>query len=380
MELAHLVPTGTPVDSTYGELQVRGRVLQENHMDEFTTAKQRKPGRNLRRIVALATVLVVVFIGYRCGLHRLPAALNSRLVSVVYMQTGDTVTKISPGDGEGLFVTPSISPNGDEAVFHGAVSGHSRIWRFTQWDGKTVALTGDDYAAVEPCYSWDGSRIVFAADRGVDQRRADMSKIANNLLKMGQMYLGGSPKVMNIYIMNSDGSDLRQLTTWKAVDVRPTFNPDGQHVLFMSTHKSGSRRKLNLYTVSVTGDEEPELVPNGERANRPWYSPDGEWIYFWREIGKRGTLCRMRSDGSEWHQLADDTGGLGSHGAFVDPGGDWLWYHSVPDAYNQIFKMPIDGGDPICVTPPGFEKEHVAHVTAARNGNITFDVLEVHKK
>jgi len=130
----------------------------------------------------------------------------------------------------------------------------------------------------------------------------------------------------------------------------------------------------------VIGDQEPQLIPNSEGANRPWYSSDGEWIYYWKEIEDRGTLCRMRSDGSDWHPLTADTGGLGSHGPFVDPHGEWLWFHSVPDTFNQIYKMPIDGGEFISVTPPGFEEEHAAHVTAAGNGNFTFDVLRVHEK
>lgn len=348
-------------------------------MNERITSHQQRI-RILRTIGRFVLALGMAVSTNGCAILRLPAALNSRLVSQVYMQTEDTLTEISPGMGEGLFVTPSISPAGDEAVFHGAVTGYSRIWRYTQEDDTTVALTDDDYVAIEPSYSWDGTRIAFAADKGIDQKREDMFKISNSLLKMGQMYLGGNPKVMNIYIMNSDGSDMRQITTWDAVDMRPTFSPDGQYILFMSTHKSGTLKKLYLYTVSVTGDEEPQLIPNSEGANRPWYSVDGEWIYYWKEIDKRGTLCRMSSDGSEWHPLADDTGGEGSHGPFIDPNGEWLWFHSIPDKYNQIFKMPIDGGDAISVTPPGFEEEHVGHVTASSNGNYTFDVLKVFKK
>ena len=350
-------------------------------MNERITSKQQKTRRTIRTLglIALALGIVAVIIFWDVIL-RLPAALNSRVVSLVYMQTGESLTEISPGDGEGLFVTPSISPEGDEAVFHGAATRYSRIWRYTLNDDTTIALTEDDYVAVEPSYSWDGTLIAFAADKGIDQKREDMFEIGNSLLKMGQMYLGGNPKVMNIYTMDPDGSDLRQITNWDAVDMRPTFSPDGQQILFMSSHESGSLKKLSLYTVSVVGDEEPRLIPNSEGANRPWYSADGEWIYYWKEIDDRGTLCRMSSDGSNWHPLADDKGGKGSHGPFVDPTGEWLWFHSVPDTYNQIFKMPIDGGDAISVTPPGFEEDHVAHVTAAINGNYTFDVLIVLEK
>jgi Tol biopolymer transport system component len=341
---------------------------------------QYKYGRRIWIIVLVTLILGLIVGTGGCAVARLPEALNSRVVSLVYMQTGDSVTEISPGDGEGLFITPSINPKGDEVVFHGALTGYSRIWRYTQEDDSSVALTDEDYVAVEPSYSWDGMLISFAADKGIDQKRTDMSEIGNSLLKMGMMYLGGNPKAMNIYIMNSDGSALRQITKWDAVDMRPAFSPDGQQILFMSSKESGSIKKLSLYTVSVKGDEEPQMIPNSEGANRPWYSVDGEWIYYWKEIDDRGTLCQMSADGSEWHPLASDTGGIGSHGPFIDSSGEWLWFHSVQDTYNQIFKMPIGGGDFVSVTPPGFEEHHVAHVTAANNGNYTFDDLIVKKK
>lgn len=318
-----------------------------------------------------------------CIVSRLVTALNSYIISEVYVQMGDTPKLISPGIGEGLFVTPNINSEGNEVIFHGAIGGYSRIWKYNLNTDTITALTDEDYVAVEPCFSWDGTQIAFAADKGIDQKREDMINISTNVLKMGMMYLGGDPDILNIFVMNSDGSNLRQITEWKAVDMRPTFSPDGQHVLFMSTYKSGTIKKRDLYKVSVSGDGEPEIIPNSEGANRPWYSADGEWIYYWKEIEDRGTLCRIKADGSEWHPIAGDTGGIGSHGPFIDPNGEWLWFHSVrekDDPINQIYKMPIDGGDSISITPLGFEREHVAHVTAASNDTYSFDVLKVLKK
>ena len=352
------------------------RWLQKEVTNEHATPQLPKSRRALRCIgYAVSAVVLVVILGI--AILWLSVQASRYVVVEAYLQTENTLSVISPGDGMGIFTTPSISPVGDEAVFHGAVTGFSRIWRYTQENGATVALTDDDYVAVQPSYSWDGTLIAFSADRGIDQQREDMSSISNNIFKLGQMYLGGNPQVMNIYIMNADGSNLRQLTTRDALDTRPTFSPDGQHILFMSTLENSSRDGLHLFTVAVAGEEVPQLIPNSEGAYRPWYSIDGEWIYYWTEIDGRGTLSRMASDGSEWHSLADDTGGKGSHGPFVDPSGEWLWFHSLPDRFNQIFKMPIHGGDPISVTPPGFEEEQVAHVTAASNGNYVFDVIRV---
>ena len=326
-------------------------------------------------------ILVALLIGIQsCVVSRLISALSSHIISEVYIQTEDTLKLVSPSIKEGLFVTPNINSNGNEVVFHGASSGFSRIWKYNLDNDTTIALTDKHFVSVEPCFSWDGKQIGFAADKGIEQEREDMKNISNNLLKMGMMYLGGDPEILNIFVMNSDGSNLRQITKWKAIDMRPTFSPDGQHILFMSTYKSGDIEKRDLFTVSVSVNEEPKIIPNSEGANRPWYSLDGEWIYYWKEIKERGTLCRMRSDGSEWNTIADDKGGVGSHGPFIDPSGKWLWFHSVRDEeipINQIFKMHVDGGEFISVTPKGFEKEHAGHVTSALNGSYSFDVLKV---
>ena len=318
-----------------------------------------------------------------CVVFRLAEALNSRIISEVYINISDKVEKISPGDNEGLFVTPNINSKGDEVIFHGGIYGHSRIWKYNTIDRSLEALTDSSYVAVEPCFSWDGSLIAFVSDKGIEQKRENMKEISTNLLKMATMYLGGSPKILNLFVMNSDGSNLRQLTNWNAIDMRPTFSPDGKHILFMSTYKSGTIKKRDLYRVSINGNEEPELIPNSEGANRPWYSADGEWIYYWKDINKRGTLCKMSSDGKDWHPLEFDKGGIGSHGPYIDPSGEWLLFHSVKDKedpINQIYKIQVDGSEIMPITPIGFEREQAAHVTAAINGNFTFDVLKVLKK
>jgi len=339
--------------------------------------------KNLNLIKHFGIILLITIFSEGCVLLRLPAVLNSRITSEVYLKINDQVMKISPGEKDGLFVTPNINPQGNEVIFHGALSGYSRIWKYSVNQKSVEALTDSSYIAVEPCFSWDGSLIAFVSDKGLEQKREDMKDISTNIFKMATMYLGGNPKILNLYVMNSDGSNLRQLTNWNAVDMRPTFSPDGKHVLFMSTFKSGTIKKRNLYKISINGDGEPQLVPNSEGANRPWYSADGKWIYFWKEIDKRGTLCKMLSDGKEWYPLKFDKGGIGSHGAFIDPTGEWLWFHSVQDKdnpINQIYKIPVDGSEIISITPIGFEREHVAHVTASLNGNFAFDVLKVLKK
>ena len=53
----------------------------------------------------------------------------------------------------------------------------------------------------------------------------------------------------NIYIVNSDGGDARQLTTNPAYDTAPIWTPDGQNIVFCSTRE----RSKDIFMVSEKG-------------------------------------------------------------------------------------------------------------------------------
>ena len=148
-------------------------------------------------------------------------------------------------------------------------------------DGKTVAfdLLGDIYTMpisggtptriseglpyeTQPRFSPDGKRIAFTADRG-----------------------GGD----NIWIMNRDGSDKRQLTneSFRLLN-QPSWSPDGQYIVakkHFTTGRSLGTGEVWLYHVS--GGDGVLLVkrPNEQHQKElgePIFAPDGKHVYFTR--------------------------------------------------------------------------------------------------
>ena len=55
-----------------------------------------------------------------------------------------------------------------------------------------------------------------------------------------------------LWIVNSDGTGLKQLTTDGANDMRPTWSPDGAHIAFVSTRDGNAE----IYVMNADGADE----------------------------------------------------------------------------------------------------------------------------
>ena len=297
----------------------------------------------------------------------------------VYVLFPDNKIKnVSPTPGEGFYGGACIHPEGTDVIFPGAAWGYSRIWKYTFATGKVSPLTPATYASINPSYSADGKRIVFASDRDLDNPRFDMFEVGRTKTH-NDGFKGGITSGSNIYVMDADGKNIRQLTTGGDYDRRPSFSPDGRTVVFLSSRGANT---LHMWTVPTDGSKPAiKLKLNGNLwAGRPRYSIDGKEIFFFSGMtdGKyvptgRHTLCRVPSSGGEWQLIKNDTVGISSHGADPDPDGRHLWYHAAANDLWSIYKLPLAGGAPVRFVPPGFEKHHIAHATIARNGCISFD-------
>jgi TolB protein len=275
-----------------------------------------------------------------------------------------TVKQITQGDG--TYIHPCIHPDGEEVVFFGGVSGPSRIWKANLITGEIIALTGPDSCSDNAVFSWDGRKIVFCSDRASGQKPARIADVAR--------FPPPKDGVINIFTMDSDGKNVRQVTFGRHQDQRPCFSPDGKTIVFAS-NRSGTIAEFRLWSVAADGGEKPRLLQRSGLAYRPWYSADGEWIYFFSDVEGRQQICKIPAEGGKFVPLANDDRGS-SRGPFVDPGGEVLLMHSNRNGIWKIWELPLDGiTPPRLLQPPGFPK--ATHPTRARNGVITFDVWRV---
>ncbi len=274
------------------------------------------------------------------------------------------VEQISAGDG--IYIHPCVHPEGGNVIFYGAVSGPPRIWKADLITGEMKPLTQPDCASDNAAYSWDGRKIVFCSDRASGRKPANIEDVAK--------FPPPEDGIINIFTMDANGEDVRQITFGPYQDQRPCFSPDGKTIAFVS-NRSGSKGEFRLWTLFVEGNKKPKLLNRDVLAYRPWWSKDGKLIYFFADVNGRQQICKIPAEGGNFVPFANDDKG-NSRGPFADPGGDVLLMHSTRDGIWKIWELPLDEKTaPRLLQPPGFPK--ATHPTRAKNGIITFDVWRV---
>jgi TolB protein len=110
--------------------------------------------------------------------------------------------------------------------------------------------------------------------------------------------------------MNIKGEDVKRLTFDPRSDRVPSWSPSGDKIIWYSREVpevAGSGNNswdgAEIYEVNIDGSNRKQLTHNLYRDHGPIYSPNGKTILF--TSGKTGTreIYRMNSDGSNIQQL-----------------------------------------------------------------------------
>ncbi len=152
-----------------------------------------------------------------------------------------------------------------------------------------------------------------------------------------------------LWMVDSDGENLRRITNFGTTTLSPDWSPDGRRVVY-SSYKTGLPRvyELNL----ETGEERQVPAPRSGDYITPSYHPDGERVVFSVVGGGQSGLytyniaegCCMESlTQSRWEDISPR----------FSPSGDRITFNSnrlglgVP----QIYTMSASGGQPQLVSP-----------------------------
>ena len=88
------------------------------------------------------------------------------------------------------------------------------------------------------------------------------------------------PSTLEIWVMNADGSNKRQITRNGKANFAPYFFPDGKRIIFSSNMEDPKGRDFDLYKINIDGSGLERITYNDTFDGFPMFSPDGKRLVF----------------------------------------------------------------------------------------------------
>lgn len=177
------------------------------------------------------------------------------------------------------------SPTGSWIAFTSNRGGNYNIWLVRSNGSGLTQLTTDRATDDQPAWSPDGTQIAFVSDRA-------------------------GPR--NIWVMNADGSGLRRVTKLACCQNRPNFSPDGSQIVFSqgAFSKVGAGSTYvgsHLWIINADGTGLRQLTTGGFTDSSPGWGARG--ILFDSDRPGPSDIWMVQPDGSELQAIPDTLGG-----------------------------------------------------------------------
>jgi Tol biopolymer transport system component len=166
----------------------------------------------------------------------------------------------------------TIAPDGT-IVFTSVRDGDMEIYAMNA-DGSAVRrLTDRPGPDGGPFFSWDGRQIAF---RGRALQPGPELADYRALLKEGWW----RPTELELFVMDRDGQNLRQVTRLGGANFAPSWHPDGRRLIFASNIADPKGRDFDLYLINIDGSGLERVTFNETFDGFPMFSPDGRQLVF----------------------------------------------------------------------------------------------------
>ena len=136
--------------------------------------------------------------------------------------------------------------------------------------GASTRLTNARGYDAEASYSPDGRWIAFSSTRQAYERT--LTPQEQKLVETDPSYFG------EIYIMRSDGSEVRRLTSVNGYDGGPFFSPDSSRIVWRRFDEQGLI--ADVYTMKLDGTDVRQITSFGAMSWAPYIHPSGRYLVF----------------------------------------------------------------------------------------------------
>ena len=176
---------------------------------------------------------------------------------------------------------PSWSPDGRSIAFQGNMAGGAEIWVIDLETRRVRQVTPTGIVATMPAWSPDGGRIAFRGYSTIGITSADGSQLDyinrpenavdsdpawspdGSKIAFSRYVYDGETAHQSIWVMDSDGYNQTRLTQWtRGIDFVPTWSPDGRHIAFAHDVEEN----YDIYVMNADGSN-PRNITNQPGIN-----------------------------------------------------------------------------------------------------------------
>lgn len=228
-----------------------------------------------------------------------------------YLKNIRQITKDFVRAGEGYF-----SPDGKTIIFQAEEKDTGnpfyQIFTMDRASGNFRRVSPGVGKTTCAYFAPDGKKVIFASshlDKDAKAHYAQELKQRDEDRKTGRRrtYKWDFDEHMDIFEANPDGTGLKRLTDAKGYDAEGSYSPDGKHIVFCS-NRSGTEN-LELYIMDSDGKNVRQLTKApGCYNGGPFFSPDGKKVIFRSDRKKKDhlQLFVINVDGTGERALTDD--------------------------------------------------------------------------
>ena len=187
----------------------------------------------------------------------------------------------SKADGSG--VTRLTTSPGYDAEATVAPDGLITFTSVRDGDMEVYSMKGDGSAVTRlttragpdggPFFSSDGQRIAF---RGRQLGAGPEMDDYRSLLKQALW----RPTELELFVMDRDGRNTRQVTKLGGANFAPSWHPDGKRLIFASNVNDPRGRNFEVYLINIDGTGLERVTFNDTFDGFPMFSPDGRHLVF----------------------------------------------------------------------------------------------------
>ena len=163
-----------------------------------------------------------------------------------------------------------IRESGVERPYGWDYDRHYEIYQANADGSNIINLTNSDGYDAEGSYSSDGSKILFASNREAYSRTLTQAE--------QKLFDDDSSYFMDLFVMDADGSNVKQLTNSPGYDGGPFFSPDNSKVVWRRFNPDGN--SAEIWTMDIDGGNQRQLTSDAMVAWGPYYHPSGDYIIY----------------------------------------------------------------------------------------------------